>query len=141
MGGFESIIPTAINAATSVLQQNSSQNAAQAQVDAQNQAITRQNQLLAAQQAQQDQQQQQLLAENQATARAQAGASGVGSDGGSADAILQGMAQRTASNIGYNDQTTALRMLAPKTSLLDEAGNALGWAKNGLGVFTSFYDS
>ncbi len=143
MSGFSSIIPLASSMAGSALgaaRSANSQAVAQAQLDAQNQAIDRQNQLLATQQAQQDQQQLTLLNQQEAAARAQMGAAGTGAGGGSADAILQGMAQRAADTIGYIDQGAALRTSPRRANLLDSA-NTLQWANGGLGVFNSFYDT
>ena len=139
MSGFESILPMAATAAssmTSAITKNDSQNAA---IAAQNDAINQRNQMIATQQAQQDQQQRNLLDQQQATARAQMGAWGTAGDGGgSADAILAGMAQRTADSIAMGDQMVGLRQ--NHTNLLtSSSSNPL--APGGLDVFQSFYGS
>ena len=131
MSSFDSIIPLA-TAATGAFSTSNAQTAA---IDAQNQAITQRNELVAAQQAAQDQQQRNLLEQQQATARAQMGAWGTGGDGGSSDAILQGMAQRSADTIAANDQVASLKMQNPVDLLT--ANDPLS---GGMGVFQSFYD-
>lgn len=134
MSGFESIIPLAASAASTIaggVVKNSAQSAA---AEEQVRALDRRNQLVAAQQSQQAQQQRNLLEQQQATARARMGAWGVGNDGGSADAILQGMAQRTAESIAGNDQLASLKMQNRANLLTSGSGSG-----NGLGVFQSFY--
>jgi hypothetical protein len=137
MSGFESIIPLAATAASSIMSSVSKSDAQSAAVDAQNQATTQRNQLIATQQAQQDEQQRNLLDQQQATARAQMGAWGTAGDGGgSADAILAGMAQRTADSIANGDQMAGLRQ--SRANLLT-ADNNTSLIPNGLNVFQSFY--
>ncbi len=135
MSSFSSLIPsTTAGNGTDPFGTNSNSAAQTAAIDAQNQAIDRRNELIAAQQAQQDQQQHNLLEQQQATARAQMGAWGTGGDGGSSDAILQGMTQRAADTIAANDQVASLKM-SPNL-LTAGSSNPL---VNGMGVFQSFY--
>ena len=134
MSGFESVIPLAATAASSVVSSASTNNAA---TEAQNAATNQRNQLIATQQAQQDEQQRNLLDQQQATARAQMGAWGTAGDGGgSADAILSGMAQRSADSIASGDQVAALRQ-SRATLLTSDSNNPHG--ADGLNVFQSFY--
>lgn len=136
MSGYESFIPMAISAAGSMSSAFNKSDSQTAAIDAQNQEIDRRNQLIAAQQAQQDQQQRNLLDQQQASARAQMGAWGTGGDGGSADAILEGMAQRSADSIAGGDQVAALKIQNRANLLTSGSSDTLG---NGLGVFQSFY--
>jgi hypothetical protein len=138
MSGFQSLIPlaTAGSGASDIASALGGNTAQSATIDAQNQDIAQRNALVAAQQAQQDQQQRNLLEQQQATARAQMGAWGTGGDGGSADAILQGMAQRSADSIAANDQLASLRMRNPVNLLSSGSSNGLA---DGLSVFQSFY--
>ncbi|MDO8608514.1 MAG: hypothetical protein Q7R40_18435 [Phaeospirillum sp.] len=133
MSSYASLIPTAIGAGSAV----SSSMDRSASLAAQNQEINRRNQLIAAQQVQQAQQKRNLLDQQQASARAQMGVWGTGGDGGSAAAILQGMAQRTADSIAGDDQVSALKM-QKGANLLTSGSNSA--AAGGLGVFQSFYD-
>ncbi|TAN65371.1 MAG: hypothetical protein EPN20_07670 [Magnetospirillum sp.] len=137
MSGFETIVPMALAGASTVAGVASRNSAQGAAAEAQAQAAERRNQLIAAQQASQDQQQRNLLEQQQATARAQMGAWGVGGDGGSADAILQGMAQRTADSIGRGDQLAAMK-IQNRTNLLT-SGSGGNPVSDGLSVFQSFY--
>ncbi|WP_239988471.1 hypothetical protein [Paramagnetospirillum kuznetsovii] len=143
MGGFAAFIPMAVAAASSIASSVQKDNAASDAADAQDQAVERRNQMIAAQQEQQEKQQRDLLDQQQATARAQMGAWGVGGDGGSSDAILQGMAQNAADSINAGNQLAQFRMdrnslggssARGSSNLLDP--NMLN---NGLSVFQSFY--
>ncbi|CAA7612788.1 hypothetical protein [Magnetospirillum sp. SS-4] len=137
MSGFEAVaIPMAIGVAKEAISSQRRQGAAKAAADAQNQAAEQHNQIIAAQQAQEEKRQRNLLARQQASVTARMSAWGVGG-GGSADAILQGMARQTAESLAENAQTTALRRPAGRKSLLDDGGADM--VGQGLDVFTSFY--
>jgi phosphotransacetylase len=139
MSGFESFIPMAATAASSLMSTSSKADSQNAAITAQNDATNQRNQMIATQQAQQDQQQRNLLEQQQATARAQMGAWGTAGDGGgSADAILAGMAQRTADSIANGDQMVGLRQ-NHSNLLSSNSSNPL--VPNGLDVFQSFYGS
>lgn len=139
MSGFETIVPmvsAGMGMATSIGSAYQAQNAASAQTE----AITRQNQLILQRQAQEDQNQRNLLEQAASTQRARMGAQGMDGNGGSADAILAGMAENTANSVAAGD-TSALLKLRPTPSgdnLLSAAG---GIGRSGLSVFSSFYDA
>lgn len=144
MGGFAAFIPmiasTAMSMASQASKNSAEADAAQAQADAQD----RQNQYVYQQQARDQERQQSLLEQASATQRARMGASGLGG-GGSADAILAGMAEDTAQNIIDSNQAAQARLDRANSrrtqsgsgSLLDSALSP----KNGLSVLTSFYGS
>jgi hypothetical protein len=163
MSGFESFIPMAMSMATTVAKGVAQQDAQDSAAEARNAAIQAQYDQVAAQQAMQQRQQENLLARQQAAWRAQVGASGAGGDsGGSADAVLAGLADNSAQNITdsqqmaqYNLTQQALR----NSNLLDAAssrgglnsllgssgdsssGNLGNMLSQGLQIFQSFYGS
>jgi hypothetical protein len=141
MGGFEAAaIPVAMTVASQAIGSQQRQNSAEAAAQAQYQAADQRNQLVAAQQAQEEKRQRNLLAQQQAAVRARMGAWGTGGGGGSADALLQGMAQQTAESLAESAGLAALKRPARRQSLLDDgAGDALDMVGQGLNVFKSFY--
>lgn len=136
MSGFETIAPLAMSGlglASSLGQSSAQQSAAEAQAEAQAQ----QNQLILQRQAQEDENQRNLLEQAAATQRARTGAMGV-DGGGSADAILAGMADNTADNIAAGDQSAQLRLRPVRSQ--DNLLSSAGLGRSGLSVFSSFYD-
>lgn len=144
MSGFESMIPMIASTAMSVAGQASKNSAAEASAQAQAEAQDRQNQYLYQQQEREQQQQRNLLEKASATQRARMGAQGVG-NGGSANAILSGMAEETAQSILDSNQaaqarysrTAGRRSQAGGGNLLDSAMKP----SSVLSVFSSFYGS
>ncbi len=139
MGSFASYIPMIASTAMSMASKSSAaEDTAQAQAEAQ----ARQNQSIYLQQAQEEQRQQNLLERALASERARMGASGLGG-GGSADAIVAGMAEDTAQNILASNQAAQAR--ANRTASRRSSGgggrNLLDSAGNGLSIFKSFYGS
>ncbi|OAN50145.1 hypothetical protein A6A04_01675 [Paramagnetospirillum marisnigri] len=142
MAGFEEAIPAVIQLTSDVIDAQAQQSAEDEHVLAVNNQIVRRNQMIAAQQDRQARQQRDLLDKQQASARAQMGAWGVGGGGGSADAILEGMAQRSAETIAADDALAQFKMerntaragQGSGSNLLD---SAMG---NGMKVFQSFFD-
>ncbi len=144
MSGFESMIPmvasTAMSVASQVGRNSAAEDAAEAQAEAQN----RQNQYIYQQQEREQQRQRNLLEQATASQRARMGALGVGG-GGSADAILAGMAEDTAQAILDSNQaaqaryerTASRRTQAGGGNLLDSALNP----GNAFSIFKSFYGS
>jgi hypothetical protein len=137
MSGFETILP-AIGAAGTVLGTAQSVTRAQSAKEASAQAAALQAEQIEAQRAQQEKERRSLLERQSATARARLAASGTGgeADGGSAAAILDGIARQGAEDIADINTGAALR--TRKASLLDD-DDGLAWARNGLDVFRSFY--
>lgn len=93
------------------------------QVAAQNAQITQQNDVQAQQvataQAEGARQRQASLARTQASVRARLGASGAGSDGGSAAALLDGLRQDSEAAQDADDTAYATRLSAGRRSLLN----------------------
>ena len=136
MSGFETIAPMVmggLGVANSIGQATAQQSATEAQAA----AAERQNQLILQRQAQEDQRQRNLLDQAAASQRAHLGALGVDGNGGSADAILAGMAESSAADINAADQMAQLRT-RPVQGQDNLLSGALG--KSGLSVFQSFYD-
>jgi hypothetical protein len=134
-------VMTALSAASTISQiQNQRQAASQAASQAAD-AQAQQAQLLANEQARRDAQSRDLLAEQTASRRAAMGAMGIGSSGGSGDAIIQGLAAKTDEAIAADDQSLAARlaMQQPRKSLIDDTQSGLQMAQTGLKVFQSFY--
>ncbi len=139
MGGFASFIPMIASTAMSMASKNSAaEDSAQAQAEAQD----RQNQSIYQQQAQEDLRQQNLLERALASERARMGASGLGG-GGSADAIVAGMAEDTAQNILASNQAAQARANRTISRRSSSSGgrNLLDSANTGLSIFKSFYGS
>lgn len=136
MSSYENFVPMVMNAANGAMANPSRDDRAEAR----NQAVERDNQVIATQQAEQERQRRNLLDQQQATARAQMGAWGVGGDGGSADAILDGMAQATAGTIAAEGRTARLRMERNRGRARTGGGtNLLDGLGDGLSIFQSFY--
>ncbi len=145
MSGFEAMIPMAVTAASSVAGAISKNSAAGDAPQAQAEAQDRQNQYIYQQQLRDQNHQQNLLEQATATQRARMGALGLGG-GGSADAILAGMAEDTAQSILEANQAAQARydraasrrsQAGGSNSLLDSALSP----SNALSVFKSFYGS
>jgi hypothetical protein len=139
MSGFSSIVPTALSLAGSAAQFDQSASTAQAKAD----QVDRENQIIEAERQQQETERRNLLARQLATQRARMASFGVGLDGGSADAILDGLSQRSASDLAALNQTAALRTARNQASLLDDDDSStsapLMLANSGLKIFSSFY--
>jgi hypothetical protein len=144
MGGFAAFVPMIASTAMSMASQASKNSAAEDAAQTQAEAQDRQNQYVLQNQAREQERQQNLLEQASATQRARMGAQGLGG-GGSADAILAGMAEDTAQTIVDSnqaaqarvDRTSRRRVQSGGGNLLD---SALG-GQNGLSVFKSFYGS
>lgn len=80
-------------------------------------------QQLAAQQAETQRQRADVLNRTVASARARAGASGIGANGGSTDALVAGLTRDSAEAQSVDDATYQARLSAGRRSLLDSTGN------------------
>ncbi len=120
LASVASIAATGIGLYTQVKQQKAQAQLATQQVATHNQAQEAQ---LMAQRVQSDQQRRSALARTIAAARARAGASGVGSSGGSADAIAIGLQRDAAEAQGTDDVIYQTKLAAGRRSLLDDSGN------------------
>lgn len=140
MSGFSNIVPSALTLAGDFSQSESDKEAAQARA----QQVALQNDLIESDRQTQAAERRDLLARQQATQRAQMATWGVGGEGGSSDALLSGLSQRSTSELAALDRTAALRSARNRASLLDDdsksSASALDLAKNGYKVFSSFYD-
>ncbi|CUW37451.1 conserved protein of unknown function [Magnetospirillum sp. XM-1] len=144
MSGFEAMVPLIASTAMSVAGQVSKNSAAEDAAQAQAEAQDRQNQYIYQQQEREQRQQRNLLEQASATQRARMGALGVG-NGGSANAILSGMAEDTARSILDSSQAAQARYgRAASRRFQAGGGNLLDSVlkpANVLSVFTSFYGS
>ena len=140
MSGFETIIPAAVSVASTAFSASERQARADAQAESQAEAAARQSQIVEQQRAQQEKERLSLLERQQATARARMAANGTAGDGGgSAQAILDGIADQGLDDLADINANAAVRSRAStRSSLLDDA-ESLSWAKSGLDVFRSFY--
>ncbi|SEH45449.1 hypothetical protein [Magnetospirillum fulvum] len=140
MSGFSNIVPSALSLAGDVSQSQSSEDAAQARA----QQVALQNDLIESDRQTQAAERRDLLARQQASQRAQLAAWGVGGEGGSSDALLSGLSQRSDSDLTSLNRSAALRTARNRASLLDDddssSASTLNLAKSGYKVFSSFYD-
>lgn len=92
MSGFEAVAATAaLTAASSALSAGAQQSQAKAQNEYQRQLAEQRNQAAAIEVQRRERDRQNLLAKAQASQRARLGALGIGSTGGSGDALLRGL--------------------------------------------------
>ncbi|CCG41958.1 hypothetical protein [Magnetospirillum molischianum] len=140
MSGFTNIIPAALSLAGSVTQAQSASSSAKARA----QQVAVQNQMIESDRQAQATERRDLLARQQATQRAKMASWGVGGEGGSSDALLGGLSQRSDSDLAALNRSAALRTERNQISLLDDDGrssaSALNMAKSSYKVFSSFYD-
>lgn len=140
MSGFSNFVPSALTLAGGVSQSESDKKAAEAR----EQQVALQNDLIESERQTQAAERRDLLARQQASQRAQLAAWGVGGEGGSSEALLSGLSQRSDSELAVLDRTAALRSARNRASLLDSDDNSsasgLNLAKDGYKVFSSFYD-
>jgi len=140
MSGFTNIIPSALGLAGDFNQAERDDSIAQAQA----RQIALQNDIIESDRQTQAAERRDLLARQQATQRAQMATWGIGGAGGSSDALLSGMSQRSDSDLAALDRNATLRSARNQASLLDDdtksSASALNLAKSGYDVFNSFYD-
>lgn len=140
MSGFSNIVPSALSLAGDFSQSQSNEDAAQARA----QQVALQNDLIESDRQAQAAERRDLLARQQASQRAQLAAWGVGGEGGSSEALLNGMSQRSDGDLAALNRSADLRSARNRASLLDDddrsSASALDLARNGYKVFSSFYD-
>jgi len=140
MSGFSNFVPSALTLAGGVSQSESDKKAAEAR----EQQVALQNDLIESERQTQAAERRDLLARQQATQRAQMATWGVGGEGGSSEALLSGLSQRSDSDLAALNRSAALRTARNRASLLDDddtsSASGLDLAKSGYKVFSSFYD-
>jgi hypothetical protein len=148
MAGFAAYIPLAMSAASSIA---SAAQAGKSNDYAAQLAGQRQEALAADYQAR-ERKRQNLLEQQMASQRARLGALGVGSTGGSGQALMEGLAQRSAEDSADDAAATSSSMAAiqsqyaqrsgsSSTSLLSLANSIAPAASKGMDAFTGGGDS